>query len=398
MLVISISLLTVSLFFAGAVTILFVEVVAATVRPRQSSVEMPATGISRRIAVLVPAHNESTALLPTLADIKKQLSPADQLLVVADNCTDDTAVVALGTGANVTCRNDPVRKGKGYALAWGFDYLRPEPPDVVVVIDADCRLADGAIIWLTELCMRTRRPVQALDLMIAPSGAPINLRVMEFAWRVKNWVRPLGLKSMGLPCQLMGTGMAFPWDVVRSVDLASGSIVEDLNLGLDLAVLKTPPLFCPSAVVMSEFPSTVEGVESQRMRWEKGHIGIILARTPGLILRALRQINVGLLALTLDASIPPLSVLGILLIAMVVIASLATLFGVSSTALLINTASFVGLLTALFICWLKFGLDLVPPGDLPAILSYVAKKIPLYCRMLFRNSDRQWVRTDRKKL
>jgi cellulose synthase/poly-beta-1,6-N-acetylglucosamine synthase-like glycosyltransferase len=192
--------------------------------------------------------------------------------------------------------------------------------------------------------------------------------------------------------------MAFPWDVVRSVDLASGSIVEDLNLGLDLAVLKTPPLFCPSAVVMSEFPSTVEGVESQRMRWEKGHIGIILARTPGLILRALRQINVGLLALTLDASIPPLSVLGILLIAMVVIASLATLFGVSSTALLINTASFVGLLTALFICWLKFGLDLVPPGDLPAILSYVAKKIPLYCRMLFRNSDRQWVRTDRKKL
>jgi hypothetical protein len=74
------------------------------------------------------------------------------------------------------------------------------------------------------------------------------------------------------------------------------------------------------------------------------------------------------------------------------------LFGVSSTALLINTASFVGLLTALFICWLKFGLDLVPPGDLPAILSYVAKKIPLYCRMLFRNSDRQWVRTDRKKL
>ena len=78
--------------------------------------------------------------------------------------------------------------------------------------------------------------MQALDLMKAPDQSVINFQVAEFAWRVKNWVRPLGLSALGLPCQLMGTGMAFPWNVVRSAKLASGQVVEDLNLGLELAM------------------------------------------------------------------------------------------------------------------------------------------------------------------
>jgi hypothetical protein len=73
------------------------------------------------------------------------------------------------------------------------------------------------------------RPVQALYLMMAPADSQINYKVAEFAWRVKNWLRPLGLRALGLPCQLMGTGMAFPWEVIRRADLASASLVEDLG-------------------------------------------------------------------------------------------------------------------------------------------------------------------------
>ena len=57
---------------------------------------------------------------------------------------------------------------------------------------------------------------------------------------MKNWVRPLGLSNLNLPCQLMGTGMAFPWELIRSANLASGSIVEDTKLGLELASGRTP--------------------------------------------------------------------------------------------------------------------------------------------------------------
>ena len=74
-----------------------------------------------------------------------QLEPGDRLLVVADNCTDHTAAVARAAGAEVLERRDAERRGKGYALAAGVDTLRAGPPDVVVIVDADCRPAAGAI-------------------------------------------------------------------------------------------------------------------------------------------------------------------------------------------------------------------------------------------------------------
>ena len=49
-----------------------------------------------RLAVLVPAHDEGAVLLQTISDIQMQLRPGDRLLVVADNCTDDTAESRCG--------------------------------------------------------------------------------------------------------------------------------------------------------------------------------------------------------------------------------------------------------------------------------------------------------------
>src|SRR5262249_18472589 len=153
-----------------------------------------------------------------------------RVLVVADNCTDDTAVVAAAAGAEVTVRHDLMRVGKGYALDWGLRHLSVDPPDVVIMVDADCRLGAGAIERLMASVLATGRPVQALYLMTVPERSAVNHRVAEFAWRAKNWIRPLGLHRLGLPCQLMGTGMAFPWAVIRTAELASGRIVEDLRL------------------------------------------------------------------------------------------------------------------------------------------------------------------------
>jgi cellulose synthase/poly-beta-1,6-N-acetylglucosamine synthase-like glycosyltransferase len=393
---ISVALTVLTLLLAVAVVILLIEVFAAVLVPQPKPSPSPRRSLSPRIVVLVPAHNESIGLLPTLADVQAQLRPPDRLLVVADNCTDDTAAIALATGAEITRRDDPLRKGKAYALAWGLRHLDLDPPDVVIILDADCRIGDAAIDRLVEACTRTRRPVQALDLMIAPKEGLLNYRFMEFAWRVKNWVRPLGLKAIGLPCQLMGTGMAFPWDVIRSADLANNSIVEDLKLGLDSALGRKPPVFCPTAIVTSEFPSSAEGVLSQRLRWEQGHIGIILKSTARLILKALQQGNLDLLVLALDAAVPPLALLGVLTIGMVAVTALATLFGVSPVALVVSTISLVGLITVVLLSWLKFGRDILRQAEILSLLPYVIRKLILYRKMLSGKSE--WSRTDRSKL
>ena len=379
------------------VALLLFEVVAAIVLPARKYSQRSIQGPRPRVAVIIPAHNESVGLLPTVEDVKKQLRVGDRLLVVADNCTDDTAVVASTAGAELIERVEPTKTGKGYALDFGLNHLSLDPPAIVIFIDADCRITEGTIGQLATVCSTTQRPVQALDLMTALDKAPINFRVAEFAWRLKNWVRPLGLGALSLPCQLMGTGMAFPWDVIRSANLATGSLVEDLKLGLDLTRLGSPPLFCPSASVISHFPSSVEGATSQRKRWEAGHIGMILTTVPRFLYQSFALRNLGLFALTLDMAIPPLSVLVILLAAMFSIGGLAVLFGLSFAALVISALCIMALVVTLFLSWWNYGRDLLPPRAIFSVLAFFFAKLPIYRHLLSGSTAPQWTRTDRKK-
>ena len=254
-------LLLLALLLAILTCMVVMELTAALIEvaPRKLT-----TGKEHRtsVAVLIPAHNESSGIHATLELIKHQIRTTDRLVVVADNCVDDTAAVAAAAGAEVIERSDHSRRGKGYALQFGVEHLRDNPPCIVIIIDADCKIGENAIDELAKASAALRRPVQAIDLMTAPPDSPINHRVAEFAWRVKNLVRPLGLHALNLPCQLMGTGMAFPWEIISSAHLASGSTVEDLELGLDLARLGYAPVFCPSATVISHFPSSIAGTRN----------------------------------------------------------------------------------------------------------------------------------------
>jgi cellulose synthase/poly-beta-1,6-N-acetylglucosamine synthase-like glycosyltransferase len=397
-----VSIFSALLIFVAAIVVLvvavfLVEVIAALTLGRRYD-RLPSSknsDIAARIAVLVPAHNESTGLLPTLEDIKRQLRLGDRVLVVADNCTDDTATVARTAGAEVIERQDPVRRGKGYALDFGIQHLNATPPNILIIIDADCRIAANAITRLARLCAMTHRPAQALYLMAAPANSRINHQVAEFAWRVKNWLRPLGLWALGLPCQLMGTGMAFPWEVIRSVDLANGWLVEDLKLGLDLASQGHPPLFCPSALVSSQFGSSAKAARTQRERWERGHIGMILTTAPRLFYRAAVDRNWNLLALTLDLAVPPLSLLAMLVIGILCVTAVCALLGLSSSALIVSGAALAAFVLAAFLAWLKCGRDVVPIGTVLSIPLYILGKLGLYRIKMFNKTDPQWVRTDR---
>ena len=348
-----------------------------------------------RALVLVPAHNESANILATIGDIKAQLVAGDSVLVVADNCTDDTALIAATAGASVIEREDLGRIGKGYALDCGLRHIARDPPEVVIIIDADCRLADGAIDHLAKASASTGRPTQALYLMLAPEHSSLNYQVAEFAWRVKNWVRPLGLSALKQPCQLVGTGMAIPWKAIRSVDLASGHFVEDLKLGLDLATAGYPPMFCPSAIVTSAFPSSMRGATTQRQRWEQGHIGLILTTVPRLILSAIVRGDLRLLAMALDLAVPPLSLLVLLLLAELSVSGFLALAGFSPLAFQISALTAGAFTMAIVLAWWKYGREILPARSLLLIGPYVLEKFRLYSSLLRGKQVTRWVRTDR---
>ncbi len=220
------------------------------------------------------------------------------------------------------------------------------------------------------------------------------MRIAEFAWLIKNHIRPLGLQRLGLPCQLMGTGMAFPWVCMRAMSLATGHLVEDLKLGIDLARRGWPPRFCTAALVTSEFPTSSEGISSQRTRWEHGHLRSIFSDGPKLLLQGIVRRDATLAAMALDLSVPPLALLAMLLSAGWAIALVFELTARQSLPLLVSTGAVLLFGSAVMLSWGRFGRRAVSGRDLALAVIYALCKLPLYLRFLFKPQSK-WVRSKR---
>jgi len=344
--------------------------------------------------VLVPAHDEAAGIAHTIGCVRRQLPDGARLLVVADNCTDSTATIAREAGAEVVERSDAVLRGKGYALDFGLRRLSADPPDVLIILDADCEIYGDGIARLAERCLSSGRPIQALYLMRSPAPTNLRMRVAEFAWLVKNQVRPLGSARIGAPCQLMGTGMAFPWRLIASVSLANGHLVEDMKLGVDLALQGRPPQFAPDVLVTSSFPTTTQGVASQRQRWEHGHLAMLGHELPLLIASALMRLSPVALGLAADLLVPPLALLVLLLLLALMVSSIAWWFAGWAAPLVIASTSFALLLVAILLAWFRHGRSVLSFSDLLSVPSYVLWKIPLYLRFVL-NRQIEWIRTQR---
>lgn len=391
MLMLQIILLLLLVPAAIPVAVLLLQALAASAKTRARPLP---TGRRPGVAVLVPAHNEAAGIAHTVAAIREQLQDGDRILVIADNCIDDTTALALAAGAPVLERHNLDQRGKGYALDYGVQQLALSPPEVVIMIDADCTLSPGSIDRLACVALAAQRPVQALDLMRARKNSGLKMRIAEFAWIVKNQVRPLGFQRLGLPCQLMGTGMAFPWRLIGAASLANGSLAEDMKLGIELARKNAAPLFCADTCVTSYFPAGEAAARLQRTRWEHGHMGMIVRHGLPLLWQGLVQRDRMLIALALDLCVPPVALLTIATLALFIVAACAWLVFGWLTPLLVAGINMLALTLAVLLAWRQFGRSVLSLHDLFSSLVYVFWKIPLYLKF-FVNRQVEWVRAKR---
>jgi cellulose synthase/poly-beta-1,6-N-acetylglucosamine synthase-like glycosyltransferase len=369
-----------------------VECLAAVLRRKELSCSNDA---SPRTAVLIPAHNEQLVIEQTLAAAGCGSLPAElRVLVVADNCDDGTAALAGHAGAEVLVRIDPDHRGKGYAMQSGLAALRRDPPEVVVLIDADCLADPQTINTLARLAHRTQRPVQSLNLTDRrPATGPLEA-VSLLANRFTNLIRPLGQSVLGVPCRLMGTGMAIPWRLADGMRVAGGSLVEDMQLGIDLALEGHLPLFCPDARVTSELPSADRAFVSQRTRWDHGHLRTAAVQIPRLLAAALGQRSWPLLGIALDLSIPPLTLLVALWLGAAILAGAAWWLGASWVPMALLAGGGVALAASLGLGWAVFCRRQMTLWTFAAAPLYMLRKLPIYARLLLRRQH-AWVRTER---
>ncbi|OBX17661.1 hypothetical protein A9995_15240 [Erythrobacter sp. QSSC1-22B] len=355
--------------------------------------ETPRETLPRSAIILIPAHDEAVTIGETVSSLLSIAGPEVRLLVVADNCTDATAEIARDAGATVIERTDAARRGKGFALAYGRDHLIFDPPDVVMVLDADCRTDRLSIERLISSAFSMGVPVQASNLLNAPPSAPPIVQISNFAMLIKNSVRARGLYRIGGGIPLFGTGMAFPWVIFESAPLASADVVEDLRLSIELARQGIAVQLVESAQVTSSSAAAGDTV-AQRRRWEHGFLRIASKYALPQLLTGMTRLSPHQTALGMHLCVPPLA----LLLLVGTAASFVTLtiglwsgcWAASWTILLALALA----LSATLLAWWKEGRSVLSPATLARVPLYVFQKIPIYLG-LFTSRQSNWNRTPR---
>ena len=363
------------------VAVLAIEcVTGAWTRARAAA---PATD-APAFTVLMPAHNEAAGIAGPVRAVLAQLRPRDRLIVIADNCTDDTAAIARGLGATVIERTDPERRGKGYALEFGRAHLSAGADTVVIIVDADCEPGPHALPRLATTAGRRHAVVQGAYLMLPPDDATAIVRVSCFAFLIKNLVRQRALGALAGAALLQGSGMAFPRELFRRIEWRPDSLVEDLDMGLDLLLQGEQVLF-EEAARFTSAASSQRGTEGQRRRWEHGMLHSMTVYVP-------RLLRSGLLMVALDLMVPPT----VLLIAITgLVTSVALLLGGLSTPVVLLLALELLLAIGLIGAWHAHGRAVLPARSLMQLPAYLVWKLPIIAQFATRR-QKQWIRTERK--
>jgi cellulose synthase/poly-beta-1,6-N-acetylglucosamine synthase-like glycosyltransferase len=261
-----------------------------------------------RFDVVIPAHDEASTIARTVTSVHGVDYPraSYRVVVVADNCSDDTAERARAAGAHVLVRVDPDKRGKGHALAHAFAWSRANGhADAVVVIDADTSVSPNLLSAFAARLACGAEAMQA-DYGVRNAAASWRTRLMVIALATFHGLRSRARETLGLSSGLRGNGMAFSSTVLQRVPYDAFSIVEDVEFGLRLGAAGVRVAYVEEASVKGDMATTGVGASSQRRRWESGRRDL-RPQAWALLWRGIRERSAMLLDLGIDLLILPLA-------------------------------------------------------------------------------------------
>lgn len=300
-------------FFAGMSFWLLYLVLLLVVALLHRSKEANAESIPvKRFAIIVPAHNEAGVIERTLSSLASIDYPAElfTVLVVADNCTDNTAEIVQCAGVRCLERHDVENRGKGYALQYAFDVLLKEDVDALMVVDADTIVSRNILKALNGRLQRGEEIVQVYYGIANPSASPLT-----YFFAVGNWMENdmfyIPKEHLHLSSLLRGNGMCFVREVLELAPWSAHSIVEDTEYAIELIRRGYGIHFAREAQVLAYQPENLEQAYIQRVRWASGNAALAKTRAVGLVKEGIASRNLNLVdcGITLLIQSKPLLVL-----------------------------------------------------------------------------------------
>lgn len=297
---------------AGSLYLLGLLLAAIDARRDPPSRSPSAESGRMRLLVLVPAHDEQAGIAATVRALRSVSYPPElfSVVVIADNCSDETSSRAVAAGAEVLEREDAGRSGKGYALGWALERLLSERPDVeaVVIVDADCGVSRNL---LTAMERRFRSGARALQVAytVANPRASRETALRFAAFALFNVIRPLGKERLGLSSGLMGTGMGFTRELLEREPWQVSSLAEDGEYHVRLVEAGERVAFVADAWVTSPMPLSAQARGQQQARWESGKVNLARQWSPRLLRSGIAHCDLVRVAAGFEHLIPPQSLI-----------------------------------------------------------------------------------------
>jgi exopolysaccharide biosynthesis WecB/TagA/CpsF family protein len=371
---------------------------ASSFRPRETSREESEPG--SRLAVLVPAHNEEQLIGRCVQSLLAQSYPRAlyRLIVIADNCSDRTALEASAAGAEVMVRDQPDARGKGQALRWAMDRVlgAPDAPDAMVVVDADS-IADSNLLCALERELAAGHGVVQADYTVIVDPASPKSAIVAAGFLLFHRVRFSGRARLGMAANLVGNGMLFSRPVLEEHPWDAFSGVEDLEYSIRLRLEAIRPQFASAAYVSGPGPATRAGVDRQRLRWEGGRFAVVRTWLVKLVVTSVHRRDARLLDAALDLAVPPLGLMCLATAAGALLTTAAVLTKVAPVWTLTPWAVAVVAIPAYVFIGLRAAN--APPAVWRAVLgapAFLAWKLLTYVRLLRGFDASRWDRSDRQ--
>lgn len=356
----------------------------------------PASSRRLRFDVIVPAHNEESGIARTVASLRNVDWPTDgfRVIVVADNCTDETAVIARNAGARVLERHDTSLRGKGYALTFGFASSLDEAwAQAIVVVDADAEVSANLLEAFACRVEGGAKAVQAHYGILNP-WASWRTQLIAIAKGAFHIVRSRARERIGVSCGVRGNGWCVTHELLREVPFQSYSLTEDLEYGIELGLAGHRVVYADEAHADADMVSNEAIARKQRQRWEQGRFELVRSRTLPLLAAAARGRSAICLDLALDLLVLPLSYVAMNIVALIVLAALLSLSDPAAWfwawwGLACGTALFLHVMRG----WQVSGMGARGLAALARVPGFVLWKIVV----MFSRKSEAWVKTERER-
>lgn len=227
-----------------------------------------------KVIAVVPAHNEQASIAATIEGLQSQTRPLDDIIVMADNCTDDTERIARACGVTVIATVDNSARKAG-ALNQALTPLLAADtcPTYILPMDADTVLPPGWVEsavqkldtdWsLGAVCAsyEGREGRGWLALMQRIEFATMNRRVRRRGGRVD---------VLSGTASLLRTSVARRLIRDRGGVYDEGSRVEDFELTLAVRRLGWRVRSYRALRAETDVMETFGDYARQRIRWQRG--------------------------------------------------------------------------------------------------------------------------------